>query len=287
MKRGAVVPVPILRRRPTANRIHLTAKQRYAPRLPKGRNPKAPGELVQIDTLFVNVRPDKPIKHFAAYDPFAKWTIGRVSTEASAIISKSSLNKFLREAPFPICGIHVDGGSEFKSAFEAECQARGLELFVLPPKRSDLHGCVERAHSTWRYDFYATYDLQHLIDKLQAFVDAFAHRFNQHGPHDALGGRTPAEYLQTLGFGGPVRFICAEARTVTCRDCTYVLMYCNDLLYRKSGEGIIPWPCQRSGRRLGEDWLAPEPFQHKLRRHPCLVCKVCMNAARPIRSPEF
>src|ERR1700724_3947979 len=107
------------------------------------------------------------------------------------------------EAPFAVRGIQVDGGAEFKSVFEAECQARGLELFVLPPKRPDLNGCVERAQSTWRYEFYATYDLPHRIDKLQAFVDAFAHRFNHHRPHDSLAGQTPAEYLQTLGQGDP------------------------------------------------------------------------------------
>jgi hypothetical protein len=49
-----------------------------------------------------------------------------------------------------------------------------LNLFVLPPKRPDLNGSVERAQSTWRYEFYATYDPPHRTDKLQAFVDAFA-----------------------------------------------------------------------------------------------------------------
>ncbi len=107
----------------------------------------------------------------------------------------------MREAPFPVRGIQVDGGSEFKSVFEAECQARGLEFFVLPPKSPDLNGCVERAQSTWRYEFYAAYDLPARIDKLQDFVDAFAHRFNHHRPHDALGGKTPAEYLKALGQG--------------------------------------------------------------------------------------
>jgi putative transposase len=158
---------------------------------------------VQIDTLFVNIRPDKPIKHFTAYDPVAKWTIGRVSGQASASSAKSLLDKLIDEAPFAVRGIQVDGGAEFKSVFEAQCQARGLELFVLPPKRPDLNGCVERAQSTWRYEFYATYDLPHRIDKLQAFVDAFAHRFNHHRPHDSLAGQTPAEYLQTLGQGDP------------------------------------------------------------------------------------
>lgn len=203
VERRAVVPVPILRRKPTAKRIRLTTKERYARRLPKGRKAKTPGELVQIDTLFVNVRPDKAIKHFTAYDPVAKWTIGRVAGEASATSAKALLDKLLTEAPFQIRGIQVDGGSEFKSVFEAECQARGLELFVLPPKRPDLNGCVERAQSSWRYEFYATYDLPQKLEKLQSFVDAFAHRYNHYRPHDALGGKTPAEYLQAQGYGRP------------------------------------------------------------------------------------
>ena len=64
----------------------------------------------------------------------------------SASSAKSLLDKLIDEAPFAVRGIQVDGGAEFKSVFEAECQARGLELFVLPPKRPDLNGCVERAH---------------------------------------------------------------------------------------------------------------------------------------------
>jgi transposase InsO family protein len=117
--------------------------------------------------------------------------------------AKGLLDKLIAEAPFVIRGIQADGGSEFTSIFETECQARGLELFVLPPKRPDLTGCVERAQSTWRWEFSATYDLPHRIDQLQAFAGAFAHRFNHSRPHGALGGQTPAEYLQALGQGGP------------------------------------------------------------------------------------
>lgn len=201
--RGAITPVAILRRRPEGRRIRLTMKERYARRLPKGRKARSPGELVQIDTLFVNVRPDKPIKHFTAYDPVAKWTVGRVAGAASAASAKALLDKLIAEAPFPIRGIQVDGGSEFMAEFEQACRDKNLELCVLPPKRPDLNGCVERAQSTWRYEFYATYDLPHRLDRLQDFVDAFAHRFNHHRPHQALGDRTPAEYLKTLGIGDP------------------------------------------------------------------------------------
>jgi putative transposase len=203
MERGAVIPVPILRRRPGGRRFRLDARQRYAKRLAKGRKAEAPGDLVQIDTLFVNVRPDKAIKHFTAYDPVAKWTIGHVATAASASAAKALLDKLIASAPFKVRGIQVDGGSEFMSVFEDHCRIKGLELVVLPPKRPDLNGCVERAQSSWRYEFYASYELPHRIDKLQPPVDAFAHRYNHYRPPQALGDLTPAEYLNAISSETP------------------------------------------------------------------------------------
>jgi putative transposase len=203
MNRGAVVPVPTLRRNPAARRIRLTAPQRYARRLPKGLKPTRPGEIVQVDTLCVNVRPDKAVKHFTAYDPVAKWTTGHVATQATATSAAALLDKLVREAPFPIKGIQVDGGSEFKAAFEQACKDKGLTLYVLPPKRPQLNGAVERNQGAWRYEFYACFDLPHRIDKLQPLVDAFAYRFNHHRPHQALGDLTPAAYLKTFSCGRP------------------------------------------------------------------------------------
>jgi putative transposase len=203
VERGAVVPVPTLRKRPGGRRFRLSLAQRYARRLPKGLKPNRPGQLVQVDTLFVNVAPGAPIKHFTAYDPVAKWTVGAVFTRATAQCATQLLDKLIAEAPFEVEGIQVDGGSEFKAAFEEACRAKELDLFVLPPKRPQLNGAVERAQGSWRYEFYACYDLPSRIDKLQPLVDAFAYRFNNHRPHDALDGRTPAEYLQTRSSGDP------------------------------------------------------------------------------------
>jgi putative transposase len=198
MARGVIVPAPILRCRPGARRFRFNTRQRYAQRLVKGRRAQTPGDLVQIDTLFVNLRPDRAIKHFTAYDPVAKWTIGHVATAASASAAKDLLDKLIVSAPFKVRGIQVDGGSEFMSVFEDHCRDKRLELVVLPPKRPDLNGCVERAQSSWRYEFYASYELPHRIDKLQPLVDAFAHRYNNHRPHQALGDITPKEYLSRL-----------------------------------------------------------------------------------------
>lgn len=203
--RGVVTPVPTLRKRPGIRRFRLSLAQRYARRLPKGLKATRPGALVQIDTLFVNVAPGCPIRHFTAYDPVAKWTVAAVFTRATAQGATRLLDKLIADAPFAITGIQVDGGSEFKAAFEDACRARNLDLFVLPPNRPQLNGAVERAQGSWRYEFYNSYDLPSRLDKLQPLVDAFAHRFNHHRPHDALDRQTPAVYLKTRSQRDPAQ----------------------------------------------------------------------------------
>src|SRR3954468_6822754 len=79
------------------------------------------------------------------YDPVAKWTVGLVARRATALCATALLDKLAAEAPFPIAGIQVDGGSEFRAEFEKACASRNLTLFVLPPKRPQLNGHVERA----------------------------------------------------------------------------------------------------------------------------------------------
>lgn len=202
MDRGVVTPVPTLRRKPGGRRFRLIGK-RHARRLPKGLKPSRPGQIVQVDTMFVSPAPGQAHKHFTAYDPIAKWTVAGVAGRASANLAAGFLDKLLADMPFKVCGIQVDGGSEFRADFERACEAKGLDLYVLPPKRPQLNGAVERCNGSWRYEFYAVYDLPHRLVKLQDLVDAFAHRFNHHRPHDALDGRTPAEYLKSISSGDP------------------------------------------------------------------------------------
>jgi transposase InsO family protein len=191
--RGVVERVPALRRRKGGAARQW--QRRHARRLPKGVRANMPGELVQLDTLAVNIRPDRPVKQFTAYDPVARFTAAKVFSTASAGCAANFLDKLTTAFPFPIKGIQVDGGSEFMAEFEQACQDRGIVLYVLPPKRPDLNGAVERCNGSWRYEFYACHDLPHRLDPLNQCIDAFAHLYNHYRPHGALGGQTPSEYL--------------------------------------------------------------------------------------------
>jgi putative transposase len=191
--RGAVQSVPALRHRPHARR--WTAKRRFAHRLPRGFSAAEPGALIQIDTVSVNLTPAKAIKHFTAYDPVAKWTVGQAFNRATAQAAASFLDKVAADMPFPIKAVQVDGGSEFMAEFEQACQDKGLALYVLPPRSPQLNGAVERCNGAWRHEFYETYQLPGSVDKLNPILDGFQHLYNHHRPHGALAGRTPANYL--------------------------------------------------------------------------------------------
>ena len=99
--------------------------------------------------------------------------------------------------PFPVSALQVDGGSEFMAAFETACQAKGLELLVLPPRSPQLNGAVERANGSWRYEFYAVHDSPDTLAELNPRIDSFQHLYNHFRPHGALQGLTPAQYLAT------------------------------------------------------------------------------------------
>jgi len=193
VRRGAIVPVPALRK--AANRRKWPPKRRFAQRLPKAAKASHPGQIVQLDTLSITLAPGKHLKHFTAYDPVAKWTVAKAYSRATAASAAAFLDKLIADMPFKIDAIQVDGGSEFMAEFEDACRKRAITLYVLPPKSPELNGAVERCNSSWRYEFYAVYDLPHSLDELNPLIDAFQHRYNTYRPHRALGGKTPAQYL--------------------------------------------------------------------------------------------
>ncbi len=192
VERGAAEPVPIARR--AAKTRRWTARRHHDLRLPKGLKPDRPGGIVQIDTVCVQVGPQSHVKHFTAYDPVARWTVGKAFRRATAAAATDFLAKVRAGMPFKVEAIQVDGGSEFKARFEMACRDMGIVPYELPPKSPRLNAGVERCNGAWRYEFHACYDAPtQLINPL---IDSFQTLYNHHRPHGALGGRSPADYLR-------------------------------------------------------------------------------------------
>jgi putative transposase len=170
----------------------------YAVRKPKGYVARQPGDLVELDTLDLRPLPGVVLKHFGARDVLSRWDVLEVHTQATATIAARFLDTLLERMPFPVRAIQVDGGSEFQAAFEADCQRRGIPLFVLPPKSPKLNGHVERAHRTHAEEFYEVIDLPDTIAELNRLLQNWERVYNTIRPHQALGYLTPLAFLQQL-----------------------------------------------------------------------------------------
>jgi putative transposase len=175
----------------------------YAIRKPRDYQPKRPGDLVQVDSADVRYDGSAQVyKHFTARDYVSRWDVLAVYGRATAITATSFLEELLARAPFPVRAIQVDGGSEFKAEFEAACQAKGLHLFVLPPRSPKLNGRVERAQRTHKEEFYQLLDPPDSLAEMRAQLLKQEQRYNTYRPHQALGYLTPQEWLLAFAERG-------------------------------------------------------------------------------------
>lgn len=161
-----------------------------------GMKASKPGEMVQIDHMSVSVN-QTSVKHFQAWDPQSKYINAKAYWTASSRTAKRFLMDLIKEAPFKITSIQVDGGSEFMKHFEEACEELGIELFVLPPKRPQYNGGVERGNRTFREEFYARRDM--LADSagdINHELQKAVHKYNSYRPHANLNMRTPFEYIK-------------------------------------------------------------------------------------------
>src|SRR4030066_140449 len=148
-------------REPIPNYVASRKRQRqrpYAVRKPKEYGVRQAGDLVQLETLDLRPLPGLIYKHFTAHDVTSKWNVVSVYRRATATTATQFLDALEERMPFPVKAIQGDGGAEFEAVFEAECQKRGIRLFVLPPRSPKLNGGVERAHRTHTEEFYEITD---------------------------------------------------------------------------------------------------------------------------------
>jgi transposase InsO family protein len=167
----------------------------YAVRKPRDYLVQAPGDLVQVDTADVRWSGSDRFKHFSGRDYVSRWDVLDVHGRATARTAADFLTVLRQRMPFAVRAIQVDGGSEFKAEFETACRDQGLLLFVLPPRSPKLNGRVERAQRTHKEEFYQLVDPPDSLADLRAQLLEQEQRYNTYRPHQALGHKTPQEWL--------------------------------------------------------------------------------------------
>lgn len=223
-------------REPPANGISARKRPRprpYAVRKPKEYQARDPGDLVQVDTLDVRPLPGVVLKHFTARDVISRWDVVEVHSRATATTARAFLDTLQARLPFPLKAIQVDGGSEFQASFEEACQARGLRLFVLPPRSPKLNGHVERANRTHTEEFYEVYPDDLEIAPLNQALREWEQVYNYIRPHQALAYLTPFEYLKGLQGGS--------------REPSFTLSAKSHALAKSRPETLMGAPTRRGG----------------------------------------
>jgi putative transposase len=175
----------------------------YAVRKPKDYVATRPGDIVQVDTLDLRPLPGVALKQFTARDVVSRWDVLMVTSQATAQAATRFLDILLERMPFPIHAIQVDGGSEFQAAFEQSCRQREVRLFVLPPRSPKLNGHVERAHRTHAEEFYEVADLSWTVAEVNRQALAWEQVYNTVRPHQALGYKTPQQFLEEFALACP------------------------------------------------------------------------------------
>lgn len=172
----------------------------YAIRKPADWTVERPGDLVELDTLDIRPLPDRIWKQFTARDVVSRWDTVELGRRATAAAAAAVLDRLAERMPFGIRAISIDNGSEFMAEFETACEARGIRLFVLPPRSPKLHGAVERANRTHTEEFYEVTDAEPDLAAFQTELRAWETTYNTIRPHQSLGYLTPAEYLASVGI---------------------------------------------------------------------------------------
>lgn len=190
-------------REPARRRVSVRQRrwQRpYAIRKPLDWPVVRPGDLVELDTLDIRPLPDRIWKQFTARDVVSRWDVVELGRRATAANATAVLDRLAERMPFAVHAISIDNGSEFMAEFEIACQARGIALFVLPPRSPKLHGAVERANRTHTEEFYEVTTAEPELEAFQAELLAWERVYNTIRPHQSLGYLTPAEYLASVGL---------------------------------------------------------------------------------------
>lgn len=172
------------------------------------------GELVCLDTFYIGkLKGVGKVWQITACDAACSygvaWLLPALSAEAAARFLRQILVPLYRRAGWRLQRVLTDGGSEFKGAFGAACQALGIRHTRTRPRHAWTNGFVERLqgtilHEHWRIQFRRQYFTSRAA--MQRTLDAFLRFYNEQRPHQGyrLRGQTPAQLFWGVAAGAAV-----------------------------------------------------------------------------------
>lgn len=173
-----------------------------------------PGELVEIDVIYVKKFKGSWLYQFSAVDSCTRWKHSWVTREQSNRTAVIFLEKVMANAPFQIEGIKTDNASIFTNRytgyskstdplnpklhiFDKICLRYGIGHYLIDPGKPQQNGKVERSHRTDRERFWNRVYFK-TLKELELKQKEYLTWYNTKCPHLGIQGLTPVEKLNSL-----------------------------------------------------------------------------------------
>ena len=191
-----------LRRRNLINK-KMSQRRRKAALRPKARFPRGlrisqAGDMIQMDTKYINLPGGRKFFQFTAIDVLSKRRVLRVYPSESSRNGAHFLQECLLNFPFTIKAVQTDNGSTFQKEFDKLCKERGLLHYFIYPRTPKQNTYVEISHWADDREFYQQGNVHLLLPVMQRKIKEREDIWNNIRPHQALGQLTPSQYLWKL-----------------------------------------------------------------------------------------
>jgi transposase InsO family protein len=171
-----------------ANRCRLKLRR-------KGFLPRRPGDLVQMDAICLF---DNGVKRYilSAIDLTTRFTFALCYKALTSLSAKDLLARFLSLAPFKVCHVQTDNGSEFECHFRRAAEQLGITHFFNYPRHPQGNAHVERFHRTLREQFLDWCEEDPAdLNRFNKALAKWLLWYNLERPHRSLGRLPPLRYL--------------------------------------------------------------------------------------------
>lgn len=183
-----------------ASRRRSKAAKNPKKRFPKGLKISLAGDMVQMDTKYINLIGGKRIYQFTAIDVLTKRRVLRYYSSLASKNGADFLRYCLKRFPFQIRAVQTDNGSEFLKHFDQLCKELDLPHYFIYPRHPKQNTYVETSHLADEREFYSQGNIGYNIDSMQRELERWEYTWSYVRPHEALNYLTPQEYLDKLQY---------------------------------------------------------------------------------------
>lgn len=179
--------------------MNLNLRRAASRRLPKRERvplyvPQHPDTVWSADFMLDALACGRSFRTFNLADDFNREAIHiEVDTSITSRRLVRIFEQIRQERPLPQV-LRTDNGPEFLGeAFTQWAKANSMAIQYIQPGKPNQNAYIERFNRTYREEVLD----QHLFARLEDVREATWHfliDYNEHRPHDSLGGMTPIEY---------------------------------------------------------------------------------------------